>query len=77
MNTYDLIILGGGPGGYSAAFRAAELLRGIETIESVFCVNDSEGLRKREGIQICRKKNKSPKTTCLRSIKSLRPTGWK
>ena len=40
------------------AFRAAELLRGIETIESVFCVNDSEGLRKREGIQICRKKRR-------------------
>ncbi|GIS56842.1 MAG: hypothetical protein CM1200mP1_07800 [Candidatus Neomarinimicrobiota bacterium] len=25
MNNYDLAILGGGPGGYSAAFRAAEL----------------------------------------------------
>ena len=25
MNNYDLVVLGGGPGGYSAAFRAAEL----------------------------------------------------
>ena len=33
MNNYDLAILGGGPGGYSAAFRAAELGKKVAIID--------------------------------------------
>ena len=33
MNNYDLAILGGGPGGYSAAFRAAELGKKVVIID--------------------------------------------
>jgi len=33
MNNYDLVVLGGGPGGYSAAFRAAELGKKIAIID--------------------------------------------
>ena len=33
MNNYDLIVLGGGPGGYSAAFRAAELGKKVAIID--------------------------------------------
>ena len=34
MNNYDLIILGGGPGGYSAAFRAAELGKKVAIVDN-------------------------------------------
>ena len=33
MNNYDLIILGGGPGGYNAAFRAAELGKKVAIVD--------------------------------------------
>ena len=33
MNNYDLIILGGGPGGYNAAFRAAELGKKVVIVD--------------------------------------------
>ena len=33
MNKYDLVILGGGPGGYNAAFRAAELGKKVAIID--------------------------------------------
>ncbi|MFL2490506.1 MAG: dihydrolipoyl dehydrogenase [Candidatus Neomarinimicrobiota bacterium] len=33
MNNYDLVVLGGGPGGYSAAFRAAELEKKVAIID--------------------------------------------
>jgi len=33
MNNYDLIVLGGGPGGYSAAFRAAELGKKVAIVD--------------------------------------------
>ncbi|MEC9455638.1 MAG: FAD-dependent oxidoreductase, partial [Candidatus Neomarinimicrobiota bacterium] len=33
MNNYDLAIVGGGPGGYSAAFRAAELGKKVAIID--------------------------------------------
>jgi dihydrolipoamide dehydrogenase len=33
LNSYDLIILGGGPGGYNAAFRAAELGKKVAIVD--------------------------------------------
>lgn len=33
MNKYDLVILGGGPGGYNAAFRAAELGKKVAIVD--------------------------------------------
>ena len=33
MSNYDLIVLGGGPGGYSAAFRAAELGKKVAIVD--------------------------------------------
>ena len=33
MNNYDLVVLGGGPGGYSAAFRGAELGKKVAIID--------------------------------------------
>ena len=33
MNNYDIIVLGGGPGGYNAAFRAAELGKKVAIVD--------------------------------------------
>ena len=33
LNNYDLVILGGGPGGYNAAFRAAELGKKVAIVD--------------------------------------------
>ena len=34
MNTYDLVIIGGGPGGYTAALKAAKLGMKVAVVES-------------------------------------------
>ena len=36
MSNYDLIVLGGGPGGYSAAFRAAELGKKVAIVDALW-----------------------------------------
>ena len=33
MKKYDVIVIGGGPGGYVAAFRAAQLGKNVAVIE--------------------------------------------
>ena len=34
MDTYDLVIIGGGPGGYTAALKAAKLGMKVAVVES-------------------------------------------
>ena len=43
MDTYDLVIIGGGPGGYTAALKAAKLGMKVAVVESELlggnCIN--------------------------------------